>query len=43
MSVEKDGIEFYVEEQDVWFFDGYDLKVAYDEDKEEVKYEYIEQ
>ena len=43
VSVEKDGIEFYVEEQDVWFFDGYDLKVAYDEDKEEVKYEYIEQ
>ena len=43
VSVEKDGIEFYVEEQDVWFFDGYDLKVAYDEDKEEVKYAYIEQ
>lgn len=43
VHVEKEGIEFYIEEQDVWFFDGYDLKVAFDEDKDEVKYEYIDQ
>src|SRR5699024_30597 len=43
VSVEKAGIKFYVEEQDVWFFEGYDLKVSYDEDKEYVNYEYIEE
>ena len=36
----KEGITFYVEERDLWFFEGYDLLVGYDEKLDEVAYEY---
>lgn len=35
-----DGIIFYVEESDLWFFDGHDLQVDYDERNDEIKYHY---
>jgi uncharacterized protein YneR len=41
-SVEKDGILFYVEKKDEWYFDGKDLKVTYDEEKQEVSYNYAD-
>lgn len=32
---------FFIEEQDEWFFEGYDLVVNYDEKLDEPKYEFI--
>ena len=37
-----DGLLFFVEETDDWFFKGYDLKVDYNEKLDEPKYEFIE-
>ncbi len=36
-----DDITFYVNETDIWFFDGHDLYVEYNEGKDEVEYKYI--
>lgn len=40
-STTADGIQFYVEETDVWFFNGHDLHVEYNEAWNEVEYNYI--
>ena len=37
---EADGITFYVEENDLWFFNGHDLYVGYNEKMDEVEYSY---
>lgn len=34
-------ITFYIEETDLWFFDGHDLFVVYNEKNHEVEYKYI--
>ena len=39
-SVTVEGITFYVNESDLWFFDGHDLFVLYDEKLNEVTYDY---
>jgi uncharacterized protein YneR len=39
-KVEVDGITYFVEEKDLWFFDGHDLHVEFDETLDEPKYEY---
>ncbi|HLU22464.1 HesB/YadR/YfhF family protein [Lederbergia graminis] len=41
VRTEVEGIEFYVEDTDVWFFDGHDLKVDYDPDEDELKFDYV--
>ncbi|WP_042460218.1 HesB/YadR/YfhF family protein [Neobacillus dielmonensis] len=41
VSVESEGILFFVEETDLWFFDGHDLHVNYDEQEDELEYNYI--
>lgn len=41
VHTEVDGIDFYVEESDVWFFDGHDLHVDYNEQKDELEYSYV--
>jgi uncharacterized protein YneR len=33
-------ITFYIEESDLWFFDGHDLKVKYSRNKDEIEFEY---
>lgn len=38
---EKDGIDFYVETSDVWFFDGHDLHVNYDPNDDELTFDYV--
>lgn len=38
---EIDGISFYVESRDEWFFDGHDLHVDYDEKEDELKFDYV--
>lgn len=36
-----DGITFFVNETDLWFFNGHDLYVEYNETLDEVEYKYI--
>ncbi|CAM3913768.1 HesB/YadR/YfhF family protein [Alkalicoccus chagannorensis] len=42
VSTEKDGIKFFVEDGDLWYFDGHDLTVDYDQNKEEIVFDYHE-
>ncbi|EOL49374.1 HesB/YadR/YfhF family protein [Enterococcus caccae] len=35
-----DGITYFIEETDDWFFKGYDLLVDYDEEKDEPEYKF---
>ena len=42
-SVEKQGILFFVEESDLWFFDGHDLHLDYDEKLDEINYMYLKE
>jgi uncharacterized protein YneR len=37
---EKDGVNYYVNDRDEWFFTGYDLTVDFDEANDGPKYEY---
>ncbi|MGY3777492.1 HesB/YadR/YfhF family protein [Isobaculum melis] len=39
-EAKEDGITYFVEEIDAWYFDGHDLLVEYDETLQEPKYEY---
>jgi len=39
-TTEKGGITFFIDSTDQWYFDGYNLKVNYDEKNQEVAYEY---
>ncbi|WP_159723067.1 HesB/YadR/YfhF family protein [Enterococcus sp. CSURQ0835] len=38
----EDGLLFFIEQADEWFFKGYDLVVAYDEKLAEPKYKFVE-
>jgi len=35
-----DGITFFIEEKDLWYFSGHDLHVSVDESKNELSYRY---
>ncbi|HWJ78015.1 MAG TPA: HesB/YadR/YfhF family protein [Niallia sp.] len=37
----KDDITFFVEESDLWFFNGHDLYVEYNEVNDELEYRYV--
>lgn len=39
-TVEQDGLTFFVEEQDEWYFDGHDLHITMDEELNEPKFGY---
>ncbi|MHC0037763.1 HesB/YadR/YfhF family protein [Pseudoneobacillus sp. C159] len=39
---EADGILFFIEESDVWYFNGHDLHVEYHEQEDELEYQYIQ-
>ncbi|MET3574858.1 uncharacterized protein YneR [Bhargavaea ullalensis] len=39
-SEERDGVTFFVEKDDEWYFDGHDLIVDYDENLDEPDYRY---
>ncbi|SHM51833.1 HesB/YadR/YfhF family protein [Gracilibacillus kekensis] len=41
-SKEKDGITFFIDGTDAWYFEGYNLIVNYDEKIDEVAYDYEE-
>lgn len=36
-----DGIRYYVETRDLWYFDGHDLQVGVNRDLEELQYDYV--
>ncbi|SRR5690554_2388152 len=38
---EIEGIEFIIEKDDLWFFDGHDLVVDYNEARDELEYSYV--
>lgn len=40
VAVEKDGIHFFVEERDLWYFSGYDLAVDWDQTTDGPEYHY---
>ncbi|USB35087.1 HesB/YadR/YfhF family protein [Paenibacillus sp. YPG26] len=40
-AMEAEGINFYMEEQDMWYLEGYDLKVTYEESSDDIAYEYV--
>lgn len=40
VSVSKDGITYYIEEKDLWYFDGNDLIVDFNENANEPDYRY---
>ncbi len=40
---EVDGIVFYIERDDLWYFNGHDLHVHYDQEKDELEYVYIKE
>ncbi|APH05098.1 HesB/YadR/YfhF family protein [Bacillus weihaiensis] len=39
-SVEANGITFFVEKRDLWYFDGHDLRVELDESEQEPVFHY---
>ncbi|MBF6626549.1 HesB/YadR/YfhF family protein [Tuanshanicoccus lijuaniae] len=40
-TVTENGLLFFVEENDEWFFNGHDLSVEFDEKRKEPKYRYL--
>ncbi|WCK54420.1 HesB/YadR/YfhF family protein [Aneurinibacillus sp. Ricciae_BoGa-3] len=39
-SVHEEGILFFIEKEDLWYFDGNDLIVDYDDARDELNFEY---
>jgi uncharacterized protein YneR len=42
-SMEVDGIVFFIEQSDLWYFNGHDLHVEYNEKIDELEFKYIKQ
>lgn len=40
-SYETNGVLFYVEEADLWYFENYNLNVDYNDKTEEIEYHYL--
>lgn len=40
IQVEQDGILFYMEEQDLWYMEGYGLTIVYSEAEDDIEYKY---
>ena len=40
VTAKHDGVTFFIEEDDLWFFNGYDLYVDFDQELEELIYDY---
>jgi uncharacterized protein YneR len=41
-SADLEGISFYIENKDAWYFEGYDLHVSFNEKIQEPAFEYIQ-
>lgn len=42
VTLEKDGLHFFIEQDDLWFFNEHDLHVDVNSDTEELTYEYVQ-
>ncbi|WP_445487168.1 HesB/YadR/YfhF family protein [Niallia sp. 03133] len=42
VSTNKNGIQYYIEEKDLWYFDGNDLYAEFNADANEPEYQYTE-
>lgn len=42
VKVEQDGVVYFIEETDLWYFDGHDLHVTVNDDLHELDYSYAE-
>jgi uncharacterized protein YneR len=40
VQVEQEGIVFYMEEQDLWYMEGYGLTIVYSEAEDDIEYKY---
>ncbi|PDY44391.1 HesB/YadR/YfhF family protein [Bacillus pseudomycoides] len=40
-SVEQDGIQFFVDSDDIWYFRDYDLVVSYHKEMDEIEFNYV--
>ncbi|HEK9099529.1 HesB/YadR/YfhF family protein [Bacillus pfraonensis] len=40
-STEQDGIQFFIDEDDIWYFQDYDLVVSYHMEMDEIEFNYI--
>lgn len=40
IQVKQDDIVFYMEEQDLWYMEGYDLSIVYSESEDDIEYKY---
>ncbi|WP_236330616.1 HesB/YadR/YfhF family protein [Paenibacillus auburnensis] len=40
-QAEQEGIVFYMEEQDLWYMEGYSLSIIYVEAEDDIEYKYI--
>ncbi|MHA6529071.1 HesB/YadR/YfhF family protein [Paenibacillus sp. BAC0078] len=40
VQAEQGGIVFYMEEQDLWYMEGYSLSIVYSEDEDDIEYTY---
>ena len=40
VSIEQDNVTYYIEETDLWYFDGHDLLVSVNDDLKELNYDY---
>ncbi|MFA1820801.1 HesB/YadR/YfhF family protein [Virgibacillus oceani] len=40
-SADLEGITFFIENKDAWYFDGYDLHVTFNDKMQEAKFEYV--
>jgi uncharacterized protein YneR len=41
VSTELEGILFFIEDNDLWYFDGHDLYVDYHKKEDELEYKYV--
>lgn len=40
IQVQQEGIVFYMEEQDLWYMEGYGLSIVYSESEDDIEYKY---
>lgn len=40
LETRQEGVVFYMEEQDLWYMDGYELSVEYSEAEDDIEYKY---
>ena len=42
VEVTESGVRYYIEESDLWYFDGHDLHVSVDSEQNELQFDYVQ-